>query len=166
MSKSARLPQEAINQSTMLEREARDYFEQAAQQTENELARLTFEAVAERHAERADQVEAAYRAVARGEAIDVGQSAAPRSMFDAIMRSVEDSGAPTPPVIANLREALVYSAKLRDVYRYLTSTAAQDWEQRFFELLDADEVSLRMTLSDTLNYLSSNIELSALPKES
>jgi len=165
MARSARLPQEALDQSTMLEREARDYFLEASEQTSNELAMRTFQAVAEQHSEHARQVEAMLRSVRINERPEVRGAGPVRSMFDGIMRTVEHSAAPSAADIAQLRRSLAYSAKVRDVYDYLLETTEQDWERRLYSLLKSEETALRMTLSDTLNYLRSNFELSDLPKQ-
>jgi hypothetical protein len=86
-------------------------------------------------------------------------------MFDEIMRTIEQSTAPTAADIAELRQAIVYSTKVRDVYIHLAETADTEWERAFYGNLRREETALKLTLSDTLNYLRSNFELSDLPEK-
>ncbi len=57
-----------------------------------------------------------------------------------------------------------YSTKLCDVCMHLASSAAEEWERRFYRTLNREEEALKLTLTDTLNYLRSNLGLLDLPK--
>jgi len=157
--------EEALDRAVTLEKEGYDYFFQASQQTDNELAKRTFQALAARHAGHAGQIGRIRRIAAGKEPPQPRSVSPPRSMFDEIMRKLEQSGAPTAADLAALQEALTYAAKLRDVYAHLAGTSPSGWEHSLYDMLTREEDALKLTLADTLDYLRSNFQLSDLSKE-
>jgi len=163
MGKKTASPRDTLEQAMVLEKQGTDYFSVASEHSDNELAKRTFQAVAGRHERHAERMEQAARALDRNAAPEV-EPAAARMLFEEIMRRIEQSTSPAARNMTELRDAIVYATKLRDVYAHLTQAATLDWETRLYSVLRDEEESLRLTLSDTLNYLRSNFDLSQLPK--
>ena len=165
MAVKAPAAEEILDRAVTLEKEGWDYFVQASQRTANELAKRTFQALASRHDRHADQIEDARRIVLAKQTPQPRPTAPARSMFDDIMRVIEQSAAPTAADIAGLQEAIAYAVKVGDVYTHLARISASDWEHSLYGALSREEQAVRLTLADTLDYLRSNFELSDLAKE-
>ena len=164
MAKKTATPQDTLERALILEKEGKDYFLQASEHTDNELAKRTFQTLSARHDRHAERIELANRALERQAVPDIEQPAAPRPLFEEIMRHIEQSTSPTARNINELRDAIVYSTKLRDVYAHLALIAREEWEVRLYSGLRDDEEALKLTLADSLNYLRSNFEISQLPR--
>ena len=163
MAKKTTSPRDTLERAMVLEKQGSDYFSVASERTDNELAKRTFQAVAGRHDRHAERMEQVAHALDQEAAPEV-EPAAARMLFEEIMRRIEQSTSPTARNMAELRDAIVYATKLRDVYAHMAQAATLDWETRLYSVLRDEEESLRLTLSDTLNYLRSNFDLSQLPK--
>ncbi|HUW34857.1 MAG TPA: hypothetical protein VM223_24880 [Planctomycetota bacterium] len=163
MAKKMVSPRDTLEQAMVLEKQGKDYFAQASGHADNELAKRMFQAVAGRHERHADRMDLLTRALDRHASPEI-EPAAGRLFFEEIMRRIEQSTGPTARTMAELRDAIVYATKLRDVYAHLAQTTTLDWETRLYGVLRDEEEGLRLTLSDTLNYLRSNFDLSQLPK--
>ena len=86
-------------------------------------------------------------------------------MFDEIMRTIDKSAAPTAADIAELRKAVVYATKLRDVYAHFADISDSEWESPLYAMLNREGEATKLTLADTLDYLRSNFELTDLSRE-
>ena len=164
MAKKAVSPHVTLTRAVILEKEGKDYFQQAALRTGNDLARRTFQALAERHTRHAERIEQISRALEKNAPPEIEPPAAAHTLFEEIVRRIEQSTSPTAHDITELREAIVYSTKIRDVYAHLAQTVPEEWERSLYGGLQGEEEALKATLADTLNYLRSNFELSQLPK--
>jgi len=165
MAGTAPAAEEILDRAVTLEKEGWDYFVRASERTDNELAKRTFHSLASRHDRHADQIEEARRLVVARQTPRPRSVAPPRSMFEEIMRAIEQSAAPTAADIAELQAAIAYEAKVSDVYAHLARVSASDWEHSLYGLLHQEEQAMKLTLADTLDYLRSNFELSDLAKE-
>jgi len=163
MARQTPSPASSLERAVNIEKEGRDYFLYASQRAQNELARQTFQALAGRHGRHAEQIEQARRALAEDRRPDTPPALPPRTLFEQIVQRISQSAAPTAGDIAELRTAIVYSLKLRDVHASLTDAAIEDWERTLYNRLRQEEEALRLTLADTLNYLRSNFDITRPP---
>ena len=157
--------EEMLDRAVALEKEGWDYFEQASKRTANELAKRTFQRLAVRHDRHADHIEEIRSLILSKQTPQLQSAEAPQSMFDEIMRTIDRSAAPTAADIAELRKAVVYATKLRDVYAHFADISDSEWESPLYAMLNREGEATKLTLADTLDYLRSNFELTDLSRE-
>jgi len=155
----------SLYRAEVIEKESRDYFLKASEKTDNPLTKRTFQIISERHAKHSERIEQTYRAAQAKQPPEPEAPAQPRPVFEEIVRRLEQTTSPTAENIAEMRDAIVYATKIRDVYVYLENNAAEERERMLFAALNREEDGLKTSLVETLGYLRSNFQISRVPKE-